>query len=67
MNVVSEYLMYHVLIKVFILSIDSHMIVRRHSNIMITCKLINELIDAIFENVIAYLCAYTDKFECQLH
>lgn len=25
------------------------------------------LIDAIFENVIAYLCAYTDKFEWQLH
>lgn len=49
----SEYLMYHVLIKVFILGIDNHMIVWRHSNIIITCKLINEY-------VIAYLCAYTD-------
>lgn len=53
MNVVLEYLMYYVLIKVFIFGIDNYMIVWRYFNIIIICKLINEY-------VIVYLCVYID-------
>lgn len=56
MNVVSEYLMYYVLIKVFIFSIDSYMIVRRYFNIMIICKLINEYIYIFKMCIIVYCC-----------